>query len=299
MSIHQVNPNQAKAFLHQLLVHQLDASEVAWVEEKKALLEANYSIRSFYMAFSAVSRFVKRKPVVVDAPLAAAANALRAGYSLEDRTVDEVVRALFVLHVPTDDLAVYEKTMHQLFTTADMAELAALYAGFPLFAHPTFLSKQGEEGLRTNMSGVFDALVLNNPFPADHFSENAWNNMVLKAFFTERPTYKIQRQEERQNATLARILIDYAHERWAAHRTVAPELWRNVGPFINETYLPDVTRALNSNEPISQQAAILALTQSSYAPAQALATQHPLKEEVDAGTLTWNSIGEAVWNTTA
>ena len=40
------------------------------------------------------------------------------------------------------------------------------------------------------------------------------------------------------------MLRDYAHERWAAGRPVAPELWRCVGPFAEGAALDDLARVL-------------------------------------------------------
>ncbi len=55
--------------------------------------------------------------------------------------------------------------------------------------------------------------------------------MVLKALFVGSALDPIIGLDDRANPELARILIDYARERWAAARPVTPELWRTVTPF--------------------------------------------------------------------
>ena len=68
--------------------------------------------------------------------------------------------------------------------------------------------------------------------------------MVLKALFVETTLAPIVGLDERANPELARILRDYAHERWAAGRPVSPELWRCVGPFATDAAaLDDLDRA--------------------------------------------------------
>ena len=58
--------------------------------------------------------------------------------------------------------------------------------------------------------------------------------MVLKALFVDSALAPITGLDERANPELARILIDYARERWAAGRPVTPELWRPVKPFMED-----------------------------------------------------------------
>jgi hypothetical protein len=72
-----------------------------------------------------------------------------------------------------------------------------------------------------------------NPYPSKHLDEPAWNQMVLKAFFTEKNVERITGLDERANERLASILVDYAQERQSAHRTVNPQLWRLVEKFVD------------------------------------------------------------------
>jgi hypothetical protein len=64
--------------------------------------------------------------------------------------------------------------------------------------------------------------------------------MVLKALFVGSTLGPIIGLDLRANAALARMLSDYAHERWSAGRPVSPELWRCVGPFASGPLLADL-----------------------------------------------------------
>ncbi len=118
--------------------------------------------------------------------------------------------------------------------TSDVAEMIALYRGLPLYPDPETLHFECGEGLRSNLKPVFEAIAHNNPFPRDHFDDHRWNHMILKALFVGSELAPITGLDERANPELARILIDYANERWAAGRPVTPELWRPVRPFVND-----------------------------------------------------------------
>ena len=128
----------------------------------------------------------------------------------------------------------FAKTFKDLRRTADAAELIALYRGLPLYPDPDRLDFEAGEGLRSNLRPVFEAVAHSNPFPRDHFDQHRWNQMVLKALFVGSALDPIVGLDERANPELARILIDYARERWAAGRPVTPELWRPVRPFADD-----------------------------------------------------------------
>ena len=88
------------------------------------------------------------------------------------------------------------------------------------------------------------------------------------------------------------MLVDYAHERWAASRVVTPELWRPVGPFLGDDYIDDIERVLNDQDPAHQEAAALALSMGSHTEAiELLNTRQDLKEKIDNNELRWSAEG--------
>ena len=136
------------------------------------------------------------------------------------------------------------RRLDQLCATADVDELVAFYLGLAVYPDPPRHRLRAAEGLRTNMSVVFESVAHRNPYPAEQLSEEAWNQMVLKALFIGSPLHPIVGLDRRANSVLARMLCDYAHERWAAGRPVSPELWRCVGPFASGPLLADLGRVL-------------------------------------------------------
>ena len=103
-----------------------------------------------------------------------------------------------------------------------------------------------------------------NPYPFEQLDEPAWNQMVLKAFFTDKRVERITGLDQRANENLAAILFDYAHERWAAHRPVNIQLWRLAGKLVSENTLPDIRKLFSEGSSTEKQAAALACWQSGY-----------------------------------
>ena len=99
---------------------------------------------------------------------------------------------------------------------------------------PEQFQLRAAEGIRTNMTSVFNAVALNNPYPAEYLNDLAWNQMVLKALFVGSPLDLIYGLQRRNNQQLTQMLIDYARERLAANRTVSSQLWELVMPFQSE-----------------------------------------------------------------
>jgi hypothetical protein len=281
------------AFLEQLFDRQATPAAAQWLKEKQNLVRSSETGKDLYLPFSAAPRYVGKSTLSLTPDELEQASQLCKGFNPTNWTTDQLARTILLLSLPHDNADNYSKTILKLFGTADMGELVALYAALPLLPHPEKFVAQATEGIRTNMGNVYEAIALNNPYPFENFTEAAWNQLVLKTIFTGKSLHKIYGLDERSNPDLARMLSDYAHERWAAGRTVTPELWRPVGPYINETIISDIKKLFASENETENEAAALACTQSSYPEAQALLDQHPLlRHKITEGQLNWSHIGQ-------
>jgi hypothetical protein len=123
--------------------------------------------------------------------------------------------------------------------------------------------------------------------------EDAWNQMVLKALFVGSALDPIVGLDRRANAALARMLGDYAHERWAARRPVNPELWRCVGPFATGRLLADLARVLDEGSAPERAAAVLALRTAADPEAARLLDRHAaLRDAVLRHGIDWTTVPE-------
>lgn len=282
----------SKTYLLAVLSAQVPGSGLAWLQKQ---LAPGASEKAFYLAFSAAPRFVGKQPLNLTAEQRTEADHLRAGFNPTSWTADQAARTLLLLQVPHQSPADYVARLDRLFSTADLGELGALYAALPLLPYPELHVKRAAEGVRTTMTSVFDAIALRNPYPPDYLPEEAWNQLVLKAVFNARPLHQIQGLDKRRNAPLARMLVDYAHERWAAGRTLTPEVWRLVGPYLTAEHGPDIQRLLLSANELENQAAALALAESDASVTE-LPRHHPEMREIPIpGSFSWQSIGERAY----
>ena len=291
--MYQTDVAAANDFLYQLIARAASASAITWLDHARARLLTSEDARPLYLAFGQAARQMSKHPLPVTEEDVRKADALRRGFNPQHWTVLEATRAVLVLTPPHSSAETYPKTLETLFTAADVNELEALYASLPLLPHPESFRARCAEGIRTNMRTVFDAIVLNNPYPADYLDEDAWNQMVLKAVFTERPLNRIYGFDGRRNARLARMLSDYAHERWAAGRAVTPELWRAVGPFLDAALVNDIPRLYGQADYRQHEAAALACSESELPAAKALLDTRPdLRASIQNGELTWQTLAE-------
>ncbi|MCF2151265.1 EboA family metabolite traffic protein [Desmonostoc muscorum LEGE 12446] len=276
--------------LHQWLLQSVSETGIAWLEQKQAQIASGAAERVFFTAFSAVPRYLGKQNLQVTSQDLEAAQEAITGWNPGNWSVDQAGRTLLLLALPHDDAQTYVRSLDKVFSSADMGELVALYQSLPLLPHPELHRQRAAEGIRSNMSNVFQAIALRNPYPADYLDNAAWNQMVLKAVFVGSPLHLIWGLDRRANPELAKMLTDYAHERWAAKRSVIPELWRPVGKFADSAIIADLEKVLANGDITEQQAAALACAESSLPQAQALLSHYPdLQSSIEQGNLTWSS----------
>lgn len=279
-----------KSALQHWLDHRLDPAGALWLHESAASLEAGGTDRDLYRCVSLVSRKLGKAPLALDAAALGLAERARAGWDPSPWTVDQAGR-IYLLLAAAADSDTFARRLDQLCATADVEELVAFYRGLAVYPDSSRHRLRAAEGVRTNMKVVFEAVAHRNPYPAEQLPEEAWNQMVLKALFVGSTLDPIVGLDGRANPRLARMLGDYAHERWSASRPVSPELWRCVGPFASGALLADLARVLDTGTRSERTAAVLALRSAPEPEARRILDDHgALRDAVAARGVDWSSV---------
>jgi hypothetical protein len=110
--------------------------------------------------------------------------------------------------------------VEELYRTGELRERQALLRVLPALAEPARYASLGAEAVRTNALPEIEALACDNPYPAAHFPEEAFNQMVLKCLFNGIPLARIVGLPARRTPELRRMVAAYAAERRAAGRPI-------------------------------------------------------------------------------
>jgi hypothetical protein len=268
-----------KDLLWEFIVTNTTAETQEWLQK---MGDTQNGAANFNTAFILIPRKTGKAIIQLSHKQKEKLAAIRNDFSVIGWSVDRLCRLWLLLQLDDTDRDKYFRTIENLFLSAEMNELVALYSALPLLAYPEMWIKRCAEGIRSNIAGVLEAIMLHNPYPAENLEQNAWNQMVLKAFFTEKQVQLIIGLDARANKELAYTLADYAKERWAAGRKVNPMLWRLVGKFIDEKLFNDILIGLTHNDVTEKNAIALAVKESSYQPAKYLF-------KGDIGVANWDS----------
>lgn len=275
--------------LEQWLGNRLPVDAQSWLGDAAQKLRDG-SDADLYRSISLVTRKIGKADLALSRAEMKQAAAAREGWNPSDWSLDQAAR-IYLLLVSASDGATFLRRLDQLCNTADVGELVAFYRGLPLYPDQPRYVLRAAEGIRTNMKAVFEAVAHRNPYPSEQLSEPAWNQMVLKTLFIGSQLYPIAGLDWRANPTLARMLCDYAHERWAAGRPISPELWRGVGPHASGEMLRDLARVLEKGTDPERKAAALALASSPDPAAAGLLRAYPeLSDAVRENKVSWQTL---------
>ncbi len=259
-----------------------------WLKERLDLILEKSSARELYLTYSlCTTKF--SGTALEDIKLSDAA---LKSYLIEKRASLLAMARIYLLgKVLATNGNVFKEKVQNLIQIADTGELETFLKFLMLLPNPEDYLFAGVEALRTNIATVFDAIALKNPYPAAYFNDQQWNQMYLKAAFMQRNLGDIEAIDERANKELTRIISDYAHERWAASRTIDPDFWRPVSNFLEGALVNDIKRLLLSEDPIEVKAGTLVCWHSKLAVAKELLELKPeFIDAVKTGTLTWKNL---------
>ncbi|WP_143304705.1 EboA domain-containing protein [Chitinophaga vietnamensis] len=297
MTAYVYDEEAVKAELHTIIRSNGNDSTNTWLDKRLQARETGDAVQQFHLTFTAIPRFTGKNIVQVSDAAAQRLQQLAPGFFVQGWTLDRLTRVWWMLYLDADNQQQYIRTIEQSFNAAEMNELAALYSALPLLAWPEAWIPRAAEGIRSNIGIVQEAIMLHNPYPARYLPEAAWNQLVMKALFTDKPIHLIQGLDERANAALAATLSDYAHERWAAGRRVNPMQWRLLSRFLHEGNFADIQRIWHSEHTVEREAAALVCAGSNYAPAQQLLSQAPdIQAEISHGSLSWQTVADKYQN---
>lgn len=137
--------------------------------------------------------------------------------------------ALLMQFADSHPPAEQHRVVADLFYRGDTAERCAVLRCLPLLAEPARYLLIATDSVRSHVHPVLEAIACENPFPMLHFDEPAFNQLVMKVYFTGLPARRIVGLSRRTNAELSRMASDFAAERTAAGRPVPSDLSLVIG----------------------------------------------------------------------
>lgn len=259
-----------------------------WLLNKVDDIIANESTRDLYLTYSIIAS--KFKPVE-SLVLELENEELKQYLKLQNASLTQLARIYLLIRILTVNAAFFKDKVANIIQIADTGELETFLKYLVLLPNAEDFSYVAVDALRTNIVSVFDAISAYNPYPALYFDDQQWNQMFLKAAFMDRDLTTFNSIDEKANKDLARIISDYAHERWAAGREIDPHFWRPVSKYIQGVLVDDVQRLLQSENTLENRAGALCCYKASNEEAMKLLQQYPnLLQQLEENKLTWETL---------
>lgn len=218
--------------LQTVLKSTLPLEDSQWFSDQLALVAIEKSNRSVDLSFGLCTRRLgKTRPHFNQLQLRELDKHLP-GWQVSDLGVDAIARMLIIASF--QDATQLAAQVTRLLKHADLHEQLALYRGLPLFKTSSELNDRLADGLRSNVSDVFNAIAHSNPYPAWYLDTHRFNHLVLKALFIDSALAPIVGLTQRNNEELARMLLETVRERYTASRSVSDEVWSLAIPYMTD-----------------------------------------------------------------
>lgn len=211
--------HDARPYL-ELVQRRASEKAVSWFERQAESLTPT----TFAVAYAGAGRRLGDTPVTLD--VTEQAGLERAGLvSTEGWRLCDIGRSHLLLRM-LDAVAAeqHESFVARLFNQSDNREREALLKTLCMLPEPARFSATAIDACRSHVQSVFEAIACENSYPSQYFPDAAFNQLVLKAFFTGVSVNRIVDLARRVTPELKRMALDYASERTAAGRPVPKDL---------------------------------------------------------------------------
>lgn len=274
--------------LEEIVTQNVSPDTNVWLRDKLDKIIAEASAKELYLTYSLLAGKVD-----ISKPITFPDSSSRISEYLKNHKADilQISRICILTQVLDEKPDFFISKVANLIQVADTGELETFLKFLIVLPNAKEFKNVAVEALRTNIATLFDAISLNNPYPSEHFNDQQWNQMYLKAAFMQRNLAEIMEVDKMANADLARIISDYAHERWAASRDIDPLFWRPVTNFIEGQIIEDMQRLLKSDIPEEAAAGALCCFHSKQPMGMTLLDNYPeLKERAKGEEISWKKL---------
>ena len=216
--------------LRELVERRTEPLAREWLARTSAAAGAEPDRGALLEAFTAATRRLGRARLAPTEEEIARLAGVGVSWPIGTWGADELGRATLLnsaaAHWPEAEL---EALVEACYRQGDGAERQAVLRALPLLPAPERFLEIAVDACRSHIQPLFEAIACENPYPALHFPELNFNQMVLKALFTGVALARILAFESRVTPELGRMAADYASERRAAGRSVPPDIGRLTG----------------------------------------------------------------------
>jgi hypothetical protein len=206
--------------LEEVLCKRLSPEATAWLQSALQQVESEVGSESFLTLWSGAGRRLGRAVLTLDQEEAKGLPLMPQGWGL-----DELGRGLLLLRevaaLPAEgQVALVE----EVYRTGEIRERQAVLRVLSALPGPARYLSLAVDAIRANVLTEIEAIACENPYPGRYFSDEAFNQMVLKCLFNGVSLTRIVGLRERRGTELQRMVAGYAAERRAAGRSVPEDV---------------------------------------------------------------------------
>ena len=222
--------SQVEEVLRELVERRTETASREWLARTCAAIGGAPDRGALLEGFTAATRRLGRARLAPTEEEIARLAGAGVSWPIGTWGADELGRVALLVaaaaHWPEAEL---EALVEACYRQGDGAERQAVLRALPLLPAPERFLEIAVDACRSHIQPLFEAIACENPYPARHFPELNFNQMVLKALFTGVTLARIIGCDGRVTSELSRMAADYASERRAAGRSVPPDIGKLTG----------------------------------------------------------------------